>query len=76
MHGMIRSQACGWAKMEEGAWKIPARHSDDGWCDYREPKRVAGFERNRVLLYLPRPPCLPHPTGARTDIPTFKNMHD
>ena len=38
-------------RMEDGVWKIPARHSDDGWCDYREPKGVEGFERNRVLLY-------------------------
>eukprot|EP01051_Picozoa_sp_SAG22_P019380 SAG22_NODE_3559_length_1641_cov_1.954604_2_plen_102_part_00 len=34
-----------------GVWKIPNRHSDDGWCDYKEPRSVAGFERNRVLLY-------------------------
>jgi len=34
----------------DGVFRIPARHSDGGWCDYREPKDVAGFDRNLILV--------------------------
>lgn len=37
-------------KVEDGVWKIPNRHSDNGWCDFKQPSAVAGFERNRVLV--------------------------
>ena len=36
---------------DDGIFRIPARHSDAGWCDYREPKEIQGFDRNLVLLY-------------------------
>jgi len=35
----------------DGVFRIPARHCDAGWCDYREPKAIHGFDRNAVLLY-------------------------
>ena len=34
----------------DGIFRIPARHSDGGWCDFREPKDIAGFDRNLILV--------------------------
>jgi hypothetical protein len=38
-------------KLVDGVYMIPARHSDEGWCDYRRPESVAHGERNLILLY-------------------------
>lgn len=35
----------------DGVFMIPARYSNDGWCDWREPIDIAGFVRNQILLY-------------------------